>query len=126
MTHSNGHQRRWSERLYWAIVLLWAGLVVAAAGLDLLPAAGRADAWNWIFLGAGSLALGRAVVRAVSPDLRDPDVSDLGFAVVLTVLGLGGFVTFWIACSATLIAVGATLLIQAVRRDGAPEEHPVC
>jgi hypothetical protein len=123
--NNQGYQLRWNERLYWAIVLLWAGVVVAADGLGLLPAASRADAWNWIFLGAGLLALGRWGVRALSPGLPDPDVSDLGFALVLTMLGLGGFITFWIACSAVLIAVGATLLIQALRRHHPPEAHPV-
>jgi hypothetical protein len=121
----NGYQLRWNERLYWAIVLLWAGVVVAADGLDLLPVAGRSDAWNWIFLGAGLLALGRGVMRALSPGLPDPDVCDLGFALGLTVLGLGGFITFWIACSTVLIAVGATLLIQALRRHSTPQAHPV-
>jgi hypothetical protein len=126
MTNNTGMRLRWSERLYWAIVLLWAGLVVAADGLDVLPGAGRADAWNWIFLGAGLLALGRLVARTLSPAATDPDASDLGFALVLTVLGLGGFLTFWIACSTALVAVGTTLLIQALHSTVAAGKHPAC
>jgi hypothetical protein len=126
MTNTHGLQLRWSERLYWAIVLLWAGAIVAADGLDLLPAAGKADAWNWIFLGAGALALARFARRALSPSCPDPDASDTGFALILTVLGLGGFITFWIASSTVLVAIGATLLVQALRRHTGPETHPVC
>jgi hypothetical protein len=122
--NSNRYRLRWSERLYWAIVMLWAGAIVAADGLDVLPAPGRTDAWNWIFLGAGVLALGRCAVRLGSPGLPDPDLSDVGFALVLTMLGLGGFITSWIACSTVLVAVGATLLFQALRRHATPEAHP--
>jgi hypothetical protein len=122
---TNSFRIHWTERLYWAIVLLWAGLVVAAQGLDLLPRLGDADIWNWTFLGAGLLALGRFLVRAASRVLPDPDWSDLGFAAVLTVLGLGGFIAFWIACSAALIAVGGTLLVQAVDRPGTPGQGQV-
>jgi hypothetical protein len=126
MTNDKELRLRWSERLYWAIVLLWAGLVTAADGLHVLPGVGRADVWNWIFLGAGLLALGRLVARTVSPARVDPDASDLGFALVLTVLGLGGFLSFWIACSAALVAVGTTLLIQALHSTATAREHPVC
>lgn len=122
----NGSRLRWSERLYWALVLLWAGSVIAAHGVGLLPQVGDADSWNWIFLGAGLLALGRFTVRAASTQLPDPDASDRGFAVVLTGLGLGGFVAVWIACSAALIAVGGTLLVQALHRNATPAEDPVC
>jgi hypothetical protein len=124
--NSNGFQLRWSERLYWAIVLLWAGAVVAADGFDLLPTVGHADAWHWIFLGAGLLAFGRFAVRLLSPVIPDrgPDASDIGFALVVTVLGLGGFLASWIACSVVLVVVGATLLIQALRCHTTPEARP--
>jgi hypothetical protein len=134
MTNHNslqpGLRPRWSERLYWAIVLLWAGLAIAADGLDALPTLGHADVWNWIFLGAGLLALGRIILQAVSPTATDGPtapghaVSDLGYAVVVTVLGLGGFFSFWIVCSLALVAVGTMLLIQSLHRSGTPAQHP--
>lgn len=114
---------RWNDRLYWAIVLLWAGLVVGSDGLGLLPQVGQADVWNWIFLGAGLLALGRLAVRTLSARLANPDTSSVGFALALTVLGLGGFVNFWIVCSAALVVAGAILLARAGHANSSLNER---
>ena len=42
------------EALWWATALIWAGLIFGADSLGLLPQFGQADAWSWVFLGAGN------------------------------------------------------------------------
>lgn len=125
MISDSRNTHRWNDRLHWALILLWAGLVLGLDGLGLLPQAENADVWNWIFLGAGLLALGRLAVRTLSDGLTDPDASDVGLALALTVLGVSGFVTFWIVCSAALIAAGAILLATSARATGSLDERHI-
>lgn len=49
--------RKRAEGLWWAVALIWAGLVFWADSLSLLPQIGGADAWSWVFLGAGMYGL---------------------------------------------------------------------
>lgn len=62
------------------LLLIWAALVVGADGLGLLPQIGVADAWNWIFLSAGTLATIGCVRRLLSHPRQDPDRSDYAVA----------------------------------------------
>ena len=54
---SKKHARKRAERFWWAGALIWAGLVFWADSQDLLPQIGGADAWSWVFLGAGLYGL---------------------------------------------------------------------
>lgn len=105
------------ERLYWALVLVWSGLVVAADGLDALPQAGTADAWNWIFLGAGVLAAAGCVRNLVRRPDRPAELSSWAFAGVLLAIGLDGFLSGW-AVTSTLLLVLGVLIIVAEARHG--------
>jgi hypothetical protein len=49
--------RKRAEGLWWAGALIWAGLVFGAESLELLAQVGSADAWSWVFLGAGLYGL---------------------------------------------------------------------
>jgi hypothetical protein len=46
-------ERQQIETIYWAGVLIWAGLVFVADNQDWLPKVGEAGPWSWIFFGAG-------------------------------------------------------------------------
>jgi hypothetical protein len=109
---------RGAEHLYWALLLIWAALVVGADGLGLLPAIGVADTWNWIFLGAGTLATIGCVRRLLSHPRQDPDLSDYAVAGILLVLGLGGFVSAWLVTSVVLLVLGLIVLVTDARRAG--------
>jgi|GEM_PF-1833686 len=111
-----GVTKRGAEHLYWALLLIWAALVVGADGLGLLPQIGVADTWNWIFLGAGTLATIGCVRRLLSHPRRDPDLSDYAVAGVLLVLGLGGFVSAWMVTSVVLLLLGLLVLVTDARR----------
>jgi hypothetical protein len=64
------------DAFYWGGVIVWAGLVFGADSLGYLPQIGGAEAWSWIFLGAGLYALAMALVRVTSPDYPNPTTGD--------------------------------------------------
>ena len=102
------HKR--AEALYWAAVLIWAGLVFGADTLGVLPQVGGMDAWNWVFFGAGAFALAGCLYRANSPDRPHPTVWEFVFAGVLIILGLSGLTTVEIGFPLILVLIGVALL----------------
>ena len=108
--------KRGTQHLAWALLLIWAALVVGADGLGLLPQVGVADAWNWIFLGAGILATIGCARRLLAHPREDPDLSDYAFAGFLVVIGLGGFVSAWMVTSVVLLVLGLLVLVTDARR----------
>jgi hypothetical protein len=97
-------------------VMIWAGLVFGAESLGLLPQIGRADAWSWVFFGAGLLALIGIARRALSPDRADPGVWDYIWAAVLLIIGLSGLTTLEIGGPLILVLIGLGLLGTALLR----------
>jgi hypothetical protein len=108
---------RGTQHLAWALLAIWAALVVGAEGLGLLPQIGVADAWNWLFLGAGILATIGCVRRLLAHPRQDLDLSDYAFAGLLVVLGLGGFVSAWLVTSVVLLVLGLLILVTDARRS---------
>ena len=102
------------EAGYWGIVLVWAGLIFGAQSRDILPQIGQADAWTWIFLGAGLLALLIALWRTTS-DRPKPSTWDWIWAIGLSVLGLGGFTTSVSVWPVILVLVGLVVLVRTIR-----------
>jgi hypothetical protein len=98
------------EGIYWAVVFMWAGLVFGGDSLGMLPQAGGATAWSWVFAGAGLLALVGDIIRVSSPDWPNPTTWDYIWAAVLLIIGLGGFVNVDIAFPIILIVVGIAFL----------------
>ncbi len=108
---AKGHeQRRRLQGLYWACVLIWAGLVFTADAGGWLPQVGRAGPWNWLFFGAGVLALVGALWREASPAYARPRVGNYIWAGILIIIGLSGFVVLKITWPLVLLAVGLVLL----------------
>jgi len=104
------------EAFYWGGVILWAGLVFGADSLGYLPQIGGADAWSWIFLGAGLYALLLALVRVTSPDYLNPTTWDYVWAGIFLILGLGGFFSIEIAWPLILVLVGVAILAKTFLR----------
>jgi hypothetical protein len=107
---------RYLDAFYWGGVIVWAGLVFGADSLGYLPQIGGAEAWSWIFLGAGLYALVMALVRVTSPDYPNPTTGDYVWAVIFLILGLGGFFSFSIPWWLILVLVGAAILGRAFLR----------
>lgn len=104
------------EAIYWGGVIIWAGLIFGADSLGYLPQIGGADAWSWVFLGAGLYALLLALFRLNFPDYQNPTTSDYVWAGILLILGLGGFFSFNIAWPLILVLVGVAILGKTLLR----------
>ena len=102
------------DAYYWGGVLLWAGLVFGADSFGILPQIGSADAWSWVFLGAGLYSLAGNTFRFVSDSQANPTTGDWLWGAVFTILGLGGFTTLAISWPLILILVGVVILGNAI------------
>jgi len=111
-------ERQHYNTLYWAGVLIWAGLVFVLDSLDSLPQIGAAGAWSWVFFGAGLYALVGSFWRMSSPARLDPTTGDYMWAIVLMLFGIGGVTELDIAWPMALILLGGALLINTLRPRG--------
>jgi hypothetical protein len=109
-------KRKHLETIYWAGVLIWVGLVFGAENLGILPQIGGAEAWSWIFFGAGLYALLMALFRIASPDYSNPTAGDYIWAGVLIIIGLSGLTTLEISWPLILVLVGIVILGNALLR----------
>jgi hypothetical protein len=103
-------QRKRLEAVWWAGSLIWAGLVFGADSLGLLPHVGGADAWSWVFAGAGLYGSLGNLWRVASPDQPDPTTWDYVWSGILLILGLAGFINLEIAFPLILLLVGVVIL----------------
>lgn len=103
-----------AEALYWAGVLIWAGLVFAASNLDIIPQIGSADAWSWVFFGAGLYGTLMNLYYSAMPDTITTtwDYTWSGFWLVL---GLSGFLASDMFWPAVLVLIGGVTLIKGFR-----------
>jgi len=103
-----------AEALYWAGVLIWAGLVISANSLSLLPQIGRADAWSWMFIGAGLYGTMMNLYYSTLPDTITTTWDYLwsGFWLVL---GFSGFLMIDVFWPLVLVLIGLTVLVKAFR-----------
>jgi hypothetical protein len=112
--YSARKERRRLEGLWWAVVLIWAGLVFGADNMGLVPQIGDAGAWSWVFLGAGTLGLLGALYRVTAPRVPDPTTWDWVWASFCLIIGLGDFTTLNISWPLILILAGAAILVYAL------------
>ncbi len=108
--------RRRLETIYWGGMIIWAGLIFGADSMGFLPQIGGADAWSWIFLGAGLYGLLMALFRAASPDYSNPTTWDYVWAGIFLILGLSGMFSMNIAWPLILVLVGGAILGKTLLR----------
>ena len=114
--YSERKERRRLEGLWWAVVLIWAGLVFLADSMGLVPQIGDADAWSWIFLGAGMLGILGSLYRLTSANVPNPNTWDWIWGSFCIIIGLGGSTTLNIAWPLILILVGGVILVTVLLR----------
>lgn len=115
---SENKERQRLEGIWWAVALIWAGLVFGTDSLGILPQIGAADAWSWIFLGAGLLGTIGNLYRVISSYAPNPTYWDWIWSGTILILGLGGFTTLNISWPLILILVGGIILVNVLwRRD---------
>jgi hypothetical protein len=110
-------ERRGFQALWWAGTLLWAGLVFGADSLGWLPQIGQADAWTWVFLGAGLYGLIGTLYRQISVDALNPRAWDYLWSGSLLAVALGGVAGVNISWSLVLILAGVIVLVSALCRS---------
>jgi hypothetical protein len=103
-------ERKRLESYWWAAVLIWSGLILVAELLGVLPEIGTANAWSWIFLGAGVFGLIGALIRVVNPDLPKPTGWDYFWSILFLIIGAVGFFGGGVAFPIVLVVVGLAIL----------------
>lgn len=103
--------RKRTDTLFWGGILIWAGLVFAAESFGMLPRFGGAQAWTWVLLGAGVLALGINLWRVTSEEYPNPEAWDWIVNAFFLIGGLSGFgFNFDLAWPIILIIIGVGML----------------
>lgn len=113
-----GRKEQW-EAIWWAGAFLWAGFVLLLDSAEALPGVGGADAWSWVFAGAGLCALGLDLLALLAPEEPNPTTWDWTWTGILLILGFAGFASLEIAFPLILLLIGGVLSAGVVlRRDG--------
>jgi hypothetical protein len=107
------------DKIYWALALIWVGLVFGADSMGILPQIGGSSAWTWIFLGGGIAGLLLSLYSLSSPDYATPTTWDYIWSGLLIILGLGSFTTINISWwPLVLILIGVVSVANILmRRD---------
>jgi hypothetical protein len=100
----------------WALVLIWAGLVLLADNLGYLTRLGGFEPWDLIFLGAGAILLIGAAIRYLIPAYRRPVGGSVILGVILIAVGLGDTVGSGVVWAGALILIGVFMLLRAAVR----------
>ena len=111
-------ERKRLEGFWWAAVLIWAGVILVADYFGILPEIGEANAWSWIFLGAGLFGLIGALIRVAYVDLPKPTGWDYFWSVLFLIIGATGFFGGGVAFPIVIVVIGLAILANAIfRRD---------
>jgi hypothetical protein len=98
----------------WAMVLIWAGLVLLADNLGFFANVKWFSAWGMILTGAGLIVLMEVALRLLVPAYRRPVGGSLVWAAILLGIGLRSLVGASIAWPLVLIAIGLGLLVRGL------------
>jgi len=113
-----GRKESWDEKwrrdplnaAMWALVLIWAGLVLIAANLNLFGIGW--EAWPVIFIGAGVIVLLGVVIRLLVPAYRRPVTGSIIFGFILVGIGLGELTRWDVVGALVLIAIGVSIILS--------------
>ena len=104
------------DTLWWAVALIWAGVVFGAESLNFLPQIADASVWSCIFLGAGLFGLVLNFFSLSADDYQDPTTWDWIWSGGLTLVGAAAFVAFDFPWWLVLIIVGGAILVSALKK----------
>jgi len=114
--------------IVWALILIWAGLVLLAQNMGYLDKLGIrlkfadlpfevpfvGDSWSLIFIGIAVILLIEIVIRLLIPDYRRPLMGTVIFLIVCIGLAFGSWNLIW---PLILIAIGASILLRGLFRS---------
>ena len=114
----------------WALILIWAGLVLLASNLGwleqissqvVLPEGinlGDVSRWALILIGAGVIVFVEAIIRTFVPAYRSSTGGSFFFAAILLGIGLSMIFSWDLVWPFVLIALGLSTLISALVKRG--------
>jgi hypothetical protein len=112
---TQSEEKKYVDAIFWGGVLLWAGLIFGLDSLGYLPQIGQANAWSWIFLGAGVYGLVISIVRLVSDNFTNPSTWDWVWSIIFLIIGLAGFIAISVPWWLILILIGVVIFSSALR-----------
>jgi hypothetical protein len=118
------HEKSWDEKwrrdpiaaAVWAIILIWAGVVLLVDNLDIVVRLEWFDAWGVILAGASLIVLAGVVIRLLVPSYRGPVTGSVILSVVLLGFGLSVLLQTNLVWALVLIAIGAIMLLRGLGR----------
>jgi uncharacterized membrane protein YjjP (DUF1212 family) len=100
----------------WAVILMWAGVVLLASNFRLLDWIPFLEGWSLFFLGASAILLLEIVLRLILPSYRQPVAGNFIVAIIFLAIGLGNIVDWKCIGPLVIIGIGAYLLVIGVLR----------
>jgi hypothetical protein len=97
--------------LVWGLVIILAGLALAAANLGMYPWLTWENVWSYIFIGAGGLFLLEVILRILLPAYRRPIRGRLILAFIALAIGIGGLIGWELTWPFILIGVGLAIIL---------------
>jgi hypothetical protein len=94
----------------WALIFIWAGLVLIAVNLNLFGIGW--GAWPIIFIGAGVIVLLGVVIRLLVPAYRRPVTGSIIFGFILLGIGVGQLWEWEVVGALVLIAIGVGIFLS--------------
>lgn len=127
-TSQEKEEKNWEEKwrrdplgaAVWAVILIWAGLVLLVENIGLFSRLRigdqRVESWPIILMGAGIIVLVEIAIRLLMPAYRRPVGGSLVFAVILIGVGLANLIGWNVGWAIVLIAVGIAMLLRGLIR----------
>jgi hypothetical protein len=122
-------EKSWEEKwrrdpvsgVAWALILIWAGLVLLAGNLGWLRTLSpvrveSVEPWPYMFLGAGAIILLGVVVRLLVPAYRRPIGGETILGVVFIAVGLGWWIGWEVVGPVGIIGIGLAILVGGLLR----------
>ncbi len=114
--HEKVEEEKWRRDplsgMAWALILIWAGLVLLAETNGVAIPFLRINTWGLIFTGAGLILLLEVALRLVMPAYRRPVAGSIIIAVILLGIGLGDLINWNIIWPLILIGIGLAILLR--------------
>jgi hypothetical protein len=116
----DGWDEKWRrdplDALMWAIILIWAGVVLLGGNLGWFEDTGL-EAWSIGFIGAGVIVLLTALLRLFMPAYRKPLAGSVILGVVFIGIGLGEVIGWIIIGPLVLIGIGVGIILSGLFRS---------
>ncbi|MDI7276700.1 MAG: hypothetical protein QME94_12035 [Anaerolineae bacterium] len=113
-----GRGEKWQRdpvsAIVWALILIWAGLVLLADSLGALGQLVALPAWSVILIGAGLILLFEAAFRLLAPAYRRPVGGIVVLAIILIAIGLSSAFGIFTILPLALVIIGLYLLLRGL------------